>query len=177
MALFGALNYILGMDTKGWTKGAESAGKDVDKLKGHTDGLLSSLHGFKKTGLGESLELAVGGGALRVISHLGREIEGMAKKIADVNAQIKAGTADSGDMFEAIAGGLPVIGEFWKAGREIREAFTGDKAEIDEANKALKQMGDTIAVIKKIKLDELGYEISVTKEIEKQLYLRSLIGL
>jgi hypothetical protein len=167
--IFDSFSGVLGLDTNPWSKGTKSAGKDLDGLKGKWEKFTTGLRGFRRTGFGEGLEIAVGGGALRVIGEVGAKIGEAATKLSEVNKLWKEGKADAGDMVNEIFKGIPVFDKFYEAGRQIREVLTGEKAELEAINEQIKIQDEgwqrSLAVIRdgKAAVREFGDELRKLK--------------
>lgn len=106
------------------TVGQAMEGAGADGGKGFLKGLNAELG--KKSMLGQITKLAMGGGAIAGASMLGRELAGSTKELADLADQMRENKMTTGEFTEKIAGSIPVLGNFWQAGRNIRELITGE---------------------------------------------------
>ncbi len=78
----------------------------------------------------------MGGGAIAGLSMAGRELASVTGDMVQYKNALRDGTMSQGEFTEKIMGSLPVLGAYWQAGRNIREMFTGEEAEIAKATKA-----------------------------------------
>jgi hypothetical protein len=146
VAIFGVMTGILDAETSGWTKGFQSAGRDMSNLDKKSKGFFRDLKSNfgKSSTLGQSLKLAAGGGAVGALTAAARQVQGFADELAHMRAEIDAGNASFVDMADQGARALPIIGAFYSAGRSIREAIMGEQSALDTANRETDSYNKTI---------------------------------
>lgn len=98
---------------------AQSGGESGE---GGVHGTLESLKkGLgKRSSLGELTELAVGAGAVAGLGLVADRLSEAAKEAKELKDQFDSGEVSAGAMVEKIAGGIPVFGSFFAAGRQIK---------------------------------------------------------
>lgn len=94
-------------------------------------GLLGSLKRTLggRSSLKDVLEIARGGGAVIGLTMAARALGNAAAEAAKLREELENGSISAGEMVDRIGSGIPLIGEFWKAGRAIRELITQEDAE------------------------------------------------
>ncbi len=102
--------------------------------KGFIQGINSELG--KKSLMGQSLKMAMGGGAVMGLSMAGNELSSLTKNMVEMKDAFKEGKISGGEFAEKIASSIPVLGKFWEAGRNIREILTGEEAAMRKLNAA-----------------------------------------
>lgn len=180
MALFGALNYLLGLETSGWTKGANTAGKDLDRLKDKTSGFIKDLKSSFGKGslLGQSLKIAAGGGAIAALSMAGKELTEMASKIHAIRNEMGETTKSGSEIAIAIGESIPVLGSFVSAGKEIGDLLADEVYHYTAMNKVIaeeKKLHQDILDIKKQAakadadaMEKLGHDQRKLREAKSQ---------
>jgi hypothetical protein len=110
-------------------------GAAAEKLsrRQESEGILENLKGSFGRGstffeIGHLLE---GSGPIRGLSLMSGMVKEVAEHAAELTKQLHDGTIDAGEMVEKLAGGIPVFGQLWSAGRAIREIFTGEAEETE----------------------------------------------
>ena len=176
MSIIGSLVALLRSDTRQWSKGFNDAGKDVDRLNAKTKGFFKDLNSSfgKSSSLGKSFTLLAGGGAIAGLTLAGRQLKSFADELVQIRNEFDAGAISAGEMAEKVAGAFPVFGQFFQAGRSIRELFTGEQAEIarinTEAERTNRIIDITLRINKQIKqslADEAAEIRRINREIEK----------
>ncbi len=153
MSIIGKIVGLFTTDTVAWTKGINSATKDVDGLEKKTKSFLSGLSDSfgKRSSLGQLTKLAVGGGAIAGLSFAARELDKFTEKI--VAMQLESGKADHSfdDYAVEIAKALPIIGSITDAVENVLKVATGQakqeaetKAIIDDQNAAFQKRNEII---------------------------------
>ncbi len=134
MAIVGSMNGVLSLETSGWSKGAKDAAKDVDGLKSKFKSMTAELNDSfgKRSVLGQSLKLMAGSGALGALSKAGGELKDFTAKLVE----LKNTKQSTGELTEELMKSLPVLGQFWQAGRNIREVLTGEEAAMKKVNQS-----------------------------------------
>ena len=89
----------------------------------------------RRSGWGKLLRIGMEGG---VVGMAGMALKGMTDKMSELTAQFREGKIGGGEMVEKLAEGIPIIGDFVTAGRDIREMFTGEKAQIEQINEEIR---------------------------------------
>jgi hypothetical protein len=133
-----------------WVKALESAGAAaggasgplnrvagaIRNVGGASDGTRSSL-----TALSQALEgRRIASQTAEVFLRIGHAAEEMATKI-------RLGTATTQDLIEKLAEGIPIIGRFIEAGRDIHEAIFGEKAYTEAILAQAKAQDDRTAAL------------------------------
>ena len=95
-------------------------------------------------------ELAVGGGAFAGISFLTATMERATGGAKDLVTQFRAGTKTSGELADEALRLIPIFGNVYAAGRNIREIFTGEEAALARVRAEAEQLDKTMAVVKKL---------------------------
>jgi len=130
-----------------------------------------SLRSIKQeaSAIGNVTKLMMGGGAVVGLTMAGSQLKNFADEANRLKSEFQSGAISAGELTEKIAGSLPVLGQFWQAGRSIRELFTGEQAEIARINEEARlttQLFDAqLASVKALKsvladisLRKAGYE-------------------
>jgi hypothetical protein len=78
--------------------------------------------------LKDLVELAVGGGAIAGISFLTSTIERATENAKTLSMEFRAGTKTTGEMVDESLKLIPIFGDIYAAGRNIREVITGEEA-------------------------------------------------
>jgi hypothetical protein len=104
----------------------------------------------KRSELGETFELLMGGGVVGGASLVGESIGGAFEKINSLNAEMREGKISGQEYFNQFASAIPVFGSFYNAGLQINEMFTHQKADLQEAQQALQIYSDGLEVQKDI---------------------------
>ncbi len=58
-----------------------------------------------------------------IVDMFGRQMAAGAEKAAEVWKEFEKGKLTTGEFFDKLAGGIPIVGGFWEAGRTIRQWF------------------------------------------------------
>jgi len=168
----GSLKALLSADSSAWSKGFTNAGKDVDRLKKKTGSFFKDMSASST--FGQSMRIMAGGGAVAALTMAGSQIKNFADNLIELRNELNAGTLSAGEFAEKLAGSIPVIGQFWQAGRSIRELFTGEQAEIARINAEAARTNSivdyTLATNKAIKksFEDEGAEIrKINRDMEK----------
>ncbi len=109
---------------------------DILKAVEKTQKGLADLQGGLSTGAKGLLAVAVANKGGEILSNF----SGKAKELV---TQFRQGKLDTGSMYENLLQSVPVLGHYWKIGRDIREIATGEEAQaekiraIEEAKLAL----------------------------------------
>ncbi len=73
-----------------------------------------------RSSLGQLGRIAAGGGAIGGLTLITKALGESAEKAADLKRQFDAGKISAGGLAAGIAESLPVVGQFWAAGQQIR---------------------------------------------------------
>jgi hypothetical protein len=112
-------------------KEAEKAGVDTGK-KGILESLKNAFGG--RSDLKDVTEILVGGGAVAGLSLAGRVLNDMTGKAIELRDAFSDGSKSAGEVADELIRSLPVLGNIFSAGQNIRELFTGERAEIARIN-------------------------------------------
>lgn len=125
---------------------------DLDKLEKETNSIPEMLkHAFGRGSMfKEALELAVGGGALASVSEATARIAELAKKANELREEFRSGSKSAGEIADELLRSLPILGNVYSAGREIRELFTGEEAEVKEITEQVARLNAEMDATKKI---------------------------
>jgi hypothetical protein len=86
---------------------------------------------------GQTMKLMMGGGAVMGLSMAGSALQRMTGELRQLTTAFREGEISAGEFAEKLAGSIPVFGEFWKAGRDIRELITGEEAAAARSGKQM----------------------------------------
>lgn len=129
---------------------------------------LKSVAGGRGT-IKDYAEVLTGGGAVAGLTFVGRAIKDAAENAVKLNDEFNAGKINAGQMIEQLARGVPVFGNFFAAGRSIRELFTGEEASAREILASAERMNRLIDAratsIKEIKDSAAGFA-AIAKSID-----------
>lgn len=149
--------------------------KSYSRMKNETEkpskgGFFDILDDLKKVGGGRGkvkdvAELLVGGGAVAGITFLGMALKNATGNMVELRNAFQAGKIDAGELVEKVAAGVPILGQFWQAGRNIRELFTGEDQEIERQNQLQKEK---LSLLERQR-DAVREAITQQKEFKKQL--------
>ena len=103
------------------------AARSVESQWKQTLGNLKGDFGKSST-LGQTMKLLAGGGAIMGISMVGSQLNAATKTMEELVTAFRMGKATAGEFTEKLLGSLPVLGQFWEAGRNIREMLLGEAA-------------------------------------------------
>lgn len=127
-------------------KVAQEAKKELGGLKGLKGAL------GEESALGNTFKAVRGAGAVAGLTLGATVLRDAATAAADLRSQLDAGEISAGEMTERLMGILPVVGQFWQAGRAVRELFTGEEAAAkkirEEAEAGVKYMEARLALQK-----------------------------
>lgn len=98
-------------------------------------------------------ELAVGGGAFAGISFLTSTLERSTGKAKDLVTEFRMGTKTSGELADETLRLIPIFGDVYAAGRNIREIFAGDEAALAKVRAEADQLDKTSQSIRKLGQD------------------------
>ncbi len=131
---FGSLIAFVKADVSDFKKGMGQARDEVDKTGKKTSWFFKSLKAEfgKSSTLGQSLKLIAGGGAVGSLTMAGSKLKDFTGNLLEMQKALKAGTVTMGEFAEKTAESIPVLGQFWQAGRNIREMITGEQAELEK---------------------------------------------
>jgi hypothetical protein len=93
----------------------------------------------KPSGASESDDGANGIRRLLFSEASAHAVAGLAHGARELADELRRGGQNAAEMASKLLDGIPIVGNFAKAGRDIREIFTGEQAEIDRINKSIEQ--------------------------------------
>ena len=76
------------------------------------------------------------GAKASMLGALGEQVAAGTERFASMATQYRMGKATGGQLLEGGISSIPILGDFWRAGRNIREAITGESAYDDLAQRA-----------------------------------------
>lgn len=133
---------------------AQAAGREAaaNTYKSYLDQLNSQFG--KRSAFGKTLKLLAGGGVIGGIGLAASELDEMTRKMAEFADEIRRGSLSAGEMTEKFITAIPILGNIWDAGRNIREIFTGENAELqkmiaegDAVNRVTDAMKDSMKAV------------------------------
>ncbi len=132
MSTIGKIGIDLTAESAKFTAGTQAAGKDADRLaeklehlkkQGGSEVFEKLREGLgRRSALGEATEVIAGGGG-RVLGGLtgaADAIKEIATKARELREQFESGKLSAGELTEKLIEGVPVVGQFWQAGKAIR---------------------------------------------------------
>jgi hypothetical protein len=146
MAIFAALNALLGIEKGAWTKGMTEAGTEAQAMEQKTGASFKSVNKQmndllgKKSDLAKMLKLAAGGGAVAGISMAAKEWESATAKAAEIAQKFHEGSISGSEMAAQIAREIPILGNVVKGWDNILGIATGVKAEVAEIDREAARM-------------------------------------
>lgn len=124
MANLGNLTVGVTMDTAQFRTGAEAIEHKLKSLKQAAG--TKALKGVS--------EVLLGGGAVAGFSIAGHAINSATQAIRDQVTDLRLGRKTWQEAREEVMQAIPVFGQFYAAGRNIREVFMGERAELQKLN-------------------------------------------
>jgi hypothetical protein len=167
MAVFGAMNAILGVNNSQWKTGFAEARAEVDKTSAKTKGFFKDLasQAGKNSDLGKTLKLLSGGGAIAGFGLAAKEFEGLTEKILEVSEAARKGDTSFNQAFADIIREIPILGNLTKGFDNLRYAITGEMAvlkQLEAENKATQEQW-------KVHISRLDEAKHVTMEWRKEI--------
>lgn len=128
---------------------ANAFGDITESFDSFTRGdFLKGIEKFKK-GLADIKETEGFGGialkaalVLTITEKIGSSLANMSGKAAAAVDQFRQGQASAGELAENLLGAIPILGNFWRFGRDIREIITGENVQLE---RQLKLLGEIAA--------------------------------
>lgn len=123
-----AVNIKVGAD------GVEATASSMGMLARAMNALSDSMEKAGKSSTpagGSSTDSLVSFAKVAMIAEAGKAVGQFAQSANAARADFARGSITTGEYYKQVAEGIPVIGEFVKAGSAIREMFTGEKLAID----------------------------------------------
>jgi hypothetical protein len=167
MAIFGAVNGLLNLETEAWTRGAKKAGEDIDALDKKTQGFFDTAKGFRSSEFGQSLRLLAGGGALGIVDRLVGDATKMVDTFSELSGKIDTGEASLADMEAELARQTPVLGTFVKFWDSVLGAVTGTTKALAEQDAYVKDQLASLERRTAIIRDGTAAEQEFTEELRK----------
>jgi hypothetical protein len=123
MSIISALVGSVTTDITGWNSGLKDASNHLKSFKNESESTFKTLRGSlgRRSEFGETLELFKSGGVLFGLVEAGRILNDGTTKAREFFDEFREGKKTIGEVADGIAGSLPVIGQFWQAGRNIHE--------------------------------------------------------
>lgn len=102
----------------------------TDETRGAFRSVSEGLNDLKRVAgargsLKDTFELLRGGGAVAGLTFGGRLLKDAATSMREYTDAARDGTIQTGELVEKLASAVPIYGEIWQAGRQIREMMTG----------------------------------------------------
>lgn len=146
----------------------ERIADEASKRLGEKPNRLKELKGAlgEESALGNVGKMLKGAGAIAGFAVIGQVLNDATGKARELVEQFRAGEISSGQMVENIAAGLPVIGNFWQAGRNIREMFTGEEAAAREILK-LEKLRNAALDMRKAALERVAEVTRKTDDVTR----------
>jgi hypothetical protein len=138
MAEVGSIVINARMYTSDFLRGGKQVGEELGRIGSLFKGAQHSVREFAKslsTGAGFNRQLKDiadtfrGGAQVAGVALAGRALREAAEASARIATNLRTGAVSMKEAAEDLVGSAPVIGDFWKAGRGIREVITGEGAE------------------------------------------------
>jgi hypothetical protein len=144
MAIFGALNALLGVDNRQWNKGFQEARSEVDKTKKKTEGFFKGLKSQfgEESKFGMAAKFLVGAGSIAAIGVAAREVDSLGTAIDKAATDARLGKISTEDLFLTLGKGLPIIGPLEHGLEGLASAITGLGADIQQAAEESKRIND-----------------------------------
>lgn len=146
---------------------------DTSKADKEVSGFLEQLK--KNFGRGsvfkESVELFAGAGIAKSISEAAERVDELTKKAVELKEAFGSGAKGAGEIAEELIKAVPIVGHLFDAGRNIRELFTGEAAQLKEAADALAQhqgIANTAATAFHGDADAKRESDDYTRDLERQ---------
>lgn len=107
-----------------------------------------------------------------ILTRMASGLKQMGEAAEKMSVQFRLGKASGGELFEKIAEGIPIIGDFITAGRGIHEAITGEKAytevlkqQTEEQEKRTQAIKDFTSAMKQLARtqDDLTKDLTLPK--------------
>jgi hypothetical protein len=119
---------ILARSHRQQKESASRAGREAGEAQGRTwlESLKRTLGG--RSDLKDIVELFRGAGPVAGIALAGRALNDMSSAAVEIKNDLNSGAMSLGEASEKIMATLPIFGQYWQAGRNIRELFTGENA-------------------------------------------------
>jgi hypothetical protein len=111
-----------------------------------------------RSSLGQIGKIAVGGGAVAGLTLIANAIGGAAKEAKELRDQFRNGTISAGEMKEKMIEAVPVFGQVWAAGQQIRELLSSFPSLANSAFGKLIGL-DQIADAEKINREEAARKV------------------
>lgn len=137
---------------KAMASATDAAKKNAVSTTNSFKGMLADVKGElgKSSVLGQTAKLLAGGGAVAGFALAGNQVKDFTQQILDMKKELRGADADWESVTEKVGASLPIFGSFFQAGLNIREAITGEKAALQEAQDSLKIYDDYLVQHKKI---------------------------
>jgi hypothetical protein len=110
--------------------------------KGGLSGVKSLLG--EESGAGMALKALRGAGAVAVVGLVTRMLADSTGKAAELSKELRSGAKGAGDVADELLRALPVIGNIYTAGQNIREVLTGEQASIESMRHGAELVGKAI---------------------------------
>lgn len=65
---------------------------------------------------------------MSILTRVASGLRNVGRAAEEYATKVRLGTASTEELIDKMIEGIPIIGNFWEAGRAVREAITGDKA-------------------------------------------------
>jgi DNA repair exonuclease SbcCD ATPase subunit len=140
-----------------FSSSAKQVGSDISKIKDQVDHLKRGTAGAdvfdklreslgKRSALGEATDVIAGGGGrmLGGLTGAADAIKHMAEEAKNLKDQFQSGKLSAGELTEKLISSVPIVGQFWQAGRAIRELFTNEGQDLENANTQAKALDETL---------------------------------
>jgi fused signal recognition particle receptor len=155
MGSVGKISVNLEAESAKFSQGTQQASKDVNRLRTDVEHLKKAAAGAdvfdqlreglgRRSALGEASELLKGGGPISGLTGAAEAIKSMAEQAKNLKDQFQSGKLSAGELTEKLIEGVPIVGQFWQAGKAIRELFTNEGADLENANTQAKALDEVL---------------------------------
>jgi hypothetical protein len=138
----------------------------------------SALGRFARGGAGGAADFGLSmlgaGGAAIGIQFAGTALKNVATSLQEIRDLSKDVSKDWTDIADKLGRSVPVFGEVFAAGREIRELFTGTRAEIEKINaetKAMTAHQDAVTTQAKLQKDAYAEMSKIITDLQRKLQI------
>jgi hypothetical protein len=115
-------------------------------IRGTLDRLSASIG--KSSDLKGILEVVKGGGAVAGLSLAGGMLADITGNLRDMQVQLQLNEKSAGEVTEQFLKQIPIVGNLWTAGRNIREMWDGTAVAVAKANKEAEATIATMKIVK-----------------------------